>query len=155
MHYLNSPPARHTQKCQFDVLRGEGCSDLSPYRGPDTPSRNGFGHGSITPGNLLVDGGSGVKLSDFITAKLAKVTGTSGTMTVFFAAPETMIDHMITGKSDVFSAALVIASLGSAALVIAYIINGEPFIKPGTSIFRACQTLVNGARPKFASDCAP
>jgi serine/threonine protein kinase len=104
----------------------------------------GFVHGDVAPGNLLV-GKFGVRLCDFGTAKIADETVTHCGMTVGYAAPETMNDAIVTDKSDVFS----------AALVIAYVINGEHFIKEGTPLLRAGQLIVNGGRPPLPAKVRP
>jgi hypothetical protein len=103
-----------------------------------------FVHGDVTPGNLLV-GKFGVRLCDFGAAKIADETVTHGGMTVGYAAPETMEDGIVTDRSDVFS----------ASFVIAYIINGEPFIKEGTMPLRACRIIDSGARPTLPSNVLP
>jgi hypothetical protein len=107
--------------------------------------RNCMIHGRVTPGNLMVDGPSGVKLSAAGAVRFTGGTGSPSDVTVGYAAPETMSELVLTEKSDVFS----------AALVIAYIINGEAFIESDVPLIRACEILMGVERPPLPASVLP
>jgi serine/threonine-protein kinase len=97
----------------------------------------GVVHRDIKPANLLITGGAQVKVSDFGIARIESSTLTqAGAMvgTPSYMSPEQLCGEAIDGRSDVFSAGVLLYQLltgmrpfsGSATVVMQQILNDAP-----------------------------
>jgi serine/threonine protein kinase len=97
----------------------------------------GVVHRDIKPANLLITTGAQVKVSDFGIARMESSTLTqTGSMvgTPSYMSPEQFRGEQVDGRSDVFSAGIVLYQLltgvrpfvGSASVVMQQILNEQP-----------------------------
>jgi len=105
--------------------------------GLDYAHSRGVVHRDIKPANLLITANAQVKISDFGIARIEPSTLTqAGSMigTPSYMSPEQFRGEPVDGRSDVFSAAIVLYQLltgarpfsGSASTVMQQILNEEP-----------------------------
>ena len=105
--------------------------------GLDYAHARGVVHRDVKPANLLVTSGARVKISDFGIARIESSTLTqAGSMigTPSYMSPEQFRGDPVDGRSDVFSAAIVLYQLltgarpfsGSASVVMQQILNDNP-----------------------------
>jgi serine/threonine-protein kinase len=103
----------------------------------DYAHSRGVVHRDIKPANLLITTGAQVKVSDFGIARIESSTLTqAGSMvgTPSYMSPEQLCGDAIDGRSDVFSAGVLLYQLltgvrpfaGSATVVMQQILNEEP-----------------------------
>jgi tRNA A-37 threonylcarbamoyl transferase component Bud32 len=106
-------------------------------QGLDYAHSRGVIHRDIKPANLLITSAAQVKISDFGIARIESSTLTqAGSMigTPSYMSPEQFRGDAIDGRSDVFSAGIVLYQLltgarpfsGSAAIVMQGILNDHP-----------------------------
>src|SRR5262249_35171104 len=72
--------------------------------------RQGFVHGDLKPNNLLIDVGYMLKVTDFGLARWARL-GAPSVGNRRYLAPECQKGHMLTEKSDVYAAGLILSEM--------------------------------------------
>jgi serine/threonine-protein kinase len=134
----------------------------------DYAHSRGVVHRDIKPANLLVTTGAQVKVSDFGIARIESSTLTQvGAMvgTPSFMSPEQLRGDAIDGRSDVFSAGVLLYQLltgerpfaGAATVVMQQILHDEP-APPSTrvpALGRAFDTVMQRALAKQAAERYP
>jgi serine/threonine-protein kinase len=134
----------------------------------DYAHSRGVVHRDIKPANLLITSGAQVKVSDFGIARIESSTLTQvGAMvgTPSYMSPEQLCGEAIDGRSDVFSAGVLLYQLltgmrpfsGSPTVVMQQILNEEPAppSQLAPALGRAFDAVVARALAKQAADRYP